>query len=420
MTDAAVHVASRPPRSEFRDGWPILLAGALGVAVTGVHFIVVSVMMKPLHAAYGWSRGDIAFALTLATVIMSIVHVPVGILLDKVGPRPILVPGSIIFSAGVALLGFAGPALWTWYLAYALFSMMIVPCTAFVWLNAIARSFDRRRGLALSLSLCGSGVLTALIPTIVLHLDAAYGVRGTYFALAIGAFCLTFPFALFCIPRHLGGKHGEDEVPPLAIDRNERRALLLGSRFWRVALAVALTSMCIGVFSVHFQPMLTDGGLTPAAAAKVMLFLGATFILGSLFSGLLFDRVSPKLVAAGAYLLPALASALLMEFNGSFVLAATLGILAGAALSAPVNALSFVGGYYFPVRHYGFVLGVLYGILAVAIGFGGWFAGCLFDMNGNYQLVFVLMIAASIVAALLMLSMRSAAADTVPQPVPVG
>jgi MFS family permease len=396
--------------AEFRAGWPVLLAGAIGVAVSGVHFPVVGAMIRPLHAAYGWGRGDIALALTIATLVMSIAHVPVGILLDRVGPRPVLIPGSITFALGTALLGLAGPALWTWYAAYALFSLMLVPATAFVWLNAVARQFQRQRGLAIAITLSLAGVLSAVMPMIVLNLTDRHGVRGAYFVLALGALATTLPFALTCIPRQMGGGAA---LPP-ALDRAERRALLRESRFWRVAVAVALMAACIGVYSVHFQPMLTDGGLTPAAAARTAVLMAPTFVLGALFSGSLFDRFDPRFVAAGFFLAPALASLLFQGFHGGAGHAALLAVMVGVALGPPVNVLTYVGSYYFPVRHFGFVLAVLYAILGIAISLGSWLAGRLFDAGGSYRLVHVLVIACSVIASLLLASLRGAPGDAAP------
>ncbi|MBV9843305.1 MAG: MFS transporter [Sphingomonadaceae bacterium] len=417
MTDTAALAAGPPSgRSEFATGWPILLAGALGTGTTGVHFMVVGAMLKPLHAAYGWSRGETAFALTIATIVMSLVHVPTGILVDRLGPRTVLVPGTFVFGVSVALLGIAGPSLWSWYAAYAVFSVMVVPASAFVWMNAIARHFVVKRGLALGLALVGSALLTAIVPGLVLKLVDSYGVRGAYFAMAAGAWALTFPFALLCIPRSMGSGGDPVHAPAPVIDRKERWTLLLGSRFWRIALAVCLVSLWIGTFSVHFQPMLTDAGLSPGDAAREAVFLGICMMFGSLGTGVLFDRFSPRFVAAISYWVPAIASALLLGFHGSFVLGAVIAALVGLGLGGAVNVLSYVGSYYFELRHYGFVLGVLYAILAVSIGFGGWLAGALFDALGSYQLVHMLLIAGSLIAGLLLLSLRRAP-DLTLQPV---
>ncbi|MBV9840978.1 MAG: MFS transporter [Sphingomonadaceae bacterium] len=421
MTRTASPAAALPSsRSEFATGWPILLGGALGTGVTGVHFQVVGAMLNPLHTAYGWSRGDAAFALTIATVVMSFVHVPVGILVDRFGPKPVLVPGSLGFGLGVGLLGLAGPTLWSWYAAYAVFSILVVPASAFVWMNAIARHFVVQRGLALALALVGSGVLTAIIPGIVLKLVGSYGVRGAYFVMAAGALALTFPFALLCIPREMGGAGDPVHAPAPKIDRRERWALLLGPRFWRIALAVALVSIWIGTFSVHFQPMLTDAGLTPAAAAKEALFLGVSFLVGALGTGILFDRFNPRLVAAGSYVVPAIASALLLGFHGGFAFGAVIALLVGVGLGAPVNVLSYASSYYFELRHYGFVLAALYAILAISIGIGSALAGSLFDATGSYQSANMLLIVASLIAGLLLLSLRGAASTAPQVPAPAG
>jgi hypothetical protein len=66
------------------------------------------------------------------------------------GPLPLVVYGSLRgwpperfratlqgYFLPASLLGLAGPALWTWYAAYSLFSLAIVPAAAFVWFSAV-------------------------------------------------------------------------------------------------------------------------------------------------------------------------------------------------------------------------------------------------------------------------------------------
>lgn len=393
-------------RGEFATGWGILLAATIGTAVTGVHFPVTGAMMNPLHEAYGWTRGQIGLSLTMAAIISAIVHLPTGILVDRFGPRRILIPGTIAFGLCIALFGLAGPALWTWYGAYAIFSAAVIPASAFVWFNAVVRHFQKQRGLALAIALTGSGILTAIMPALILDLVGNYGVRGAYFVMAACAGALTFASALIFIPRHFGGA-GEtgDHAPTPAADKAERHAILRTSRFWRLAAAVALISLGVGVYSVHFQPMLTDAGLTPEQAAHTAYFMGPSFILGVLGTGLLFDRLDARLVSVVTFLLPAVASALLLAYDGGPVMSAIIGLIIGATLGAPVNVIGYTASYFFEVRHYGFVSGIFFATLSIAIGVGSWLAGLLFDTTGSYQSTYVLMLVGGVLAALLVLSL---------------
>lgn len=400
-------------RQEFKTGWPLVLAATVGTAVSGAHFQVTGAMMKPLTLAYGWTRGEISFGLTIATIIMAFIHVPVGIMIDRFGPRRILIPGVITFGLAVTLFGLAGPALWTWYAAYSLFSILVVPTTVFVWFAPVVGHFQAARGLALAMCLAGSGVLTAMTPTIILELDASFGVRGTYFALAIGSVVLMMPGAVWAVPRGRVGV-GEQKQHPEKIDREERSEILRTPLFWRLALVVLLISVAIGIFSVHFQPMLTDSGLSSAEAARVALYMAPSIILCALGSGLLLDRFDPRIPAGIIFLLPGLASALLIGFAGSPLQAALIATLVGATMGAAVNCVSFLASYYFEPRHFGFVSGAYFAALGIAIGFGSWLAGLMFDLTMSYLLTYLMLIVTSLLAGILALLTggNRAAADT--------
>lgn len=392
-------------RQEFRTGWPLVLAATIGTAVTGAHFQVTGAMMNPLGAAYGWNRSEISLALTIATIIMAVINVPVGIALDRYGPRSILIPGVFAFGIAVVLIGLAGPALWTWYAAYSFFSIMLVPTTVFVWFAAVVSHFQSARGLAFALCLAGSGILTALTPSIVLFLNSEYGVRGTYFALGLGSVVLMLPGALWAVPRGRIGDSSRHEGSA-ADERQQRTEILRTPLFWQLAVVVLFISVGIGIFSVHFQPMLTDSGLSPAAAARAALYIAPSFIAFALGSGVLLDHFEPRFPTAVIFLLPGLASLLLMNFSGNETQVVIIASLVGATLGASVNCVSFLASYYFHPRHFGFVSGVYFGALGIAIGFGSWFAGLLFDAAKSYYSTFIILIVSSVLAAMMILTAR--------------
>ena len=400
--------------AEFKTGWGILLAATIGTAVTGASFAVTGTMMNPLHMAYGWSRGEITFALTIASVLMAIAHIPVGVMIDRYGPRSVLVCGVLTSGLGASLLGLAGPALWTWYAAYSLFSLAIVPAAAFVWFSAVVRHFQKARGLALAFALTGSGVMTALVPTIIVNLVGSYGVRGTYFILAGAFVLLMLPGALWLIPGTKPDSEGAGHGEPVKLGRAERNQILRGSLFWRLAFTVLAISLCIGILSVHLQPMLTDVGLTPQEAAHIGLFIGPSFIVGALATGVMLDRVNPRFAAATTFIVPAIASILLMAYDGNLVIGALIGLLIGVALAAPVNVISYLSSYYFAAQHFGFVSGLFFGVLGIALGVGSWLAGHMSDLSGSYASTYVMMIVIAVLATLVMVTITQRRA--VPQP----
>lgn len=393
---------------EFATGWALLLAATIGFAVTGCHFHVTGAMMKPLGAAYGWSRGNIALAISISTIVTAMVHVPVGILLDKVGPRRVAIPGVILFGAGVALFGLAGSSLWIWSVAYSAFGAMLVPAAAFVWAAAVVVHFHAARALALSICLVGSAVLTSIMPSVILVLVARYGVSGAYFVMAVAAVLLMLPGALWALPKRkaidpaTAAAHG----PANERDRAERREILQGDVFRRLLVVVALISMCIGTYSVHYLPMLTDAGLSPDGAARAALATGPAMIVSALAAGMLLDRIDPRFSAAVLFLIPAVTAATLFGYHGDALRGTMIAALVGATLGGPVTVVSFLASYYFAARHFGFVSGIFFGMLGIFIGLGSWLAGLMFDTAGSYVSTYTGLVVAGLLAALVMFTVK--------------
>lgn len=375
---------------EWRNNWGIVLAAAIGIAVAGSHYHIVGAMVKPLGAAYGWSRGEVAMALTIASFLSPFTNIAVGALADRFGPRRVALIGVPLFAGSFALLGLTGPALWTWYAGYALFAIVGHAATAVVWTMAVVHRFALHRGLALAVSLSGTGILVSVIPAIVAGLVGNVGVGATFVAMGAGAMLLAFPPAFLFLPREQGAGKGRAAAAAGAEASGLTLREALGrSRFWRLAVAFLIVSSCVGAFIVHFQPMLTDSGMTAATAASVAIFLGPTMIAGRLLTGYLFDRIEPRIVATAAFLLPGIACLMLLGLDGGFAFAAATAIVMGLGMGAEVDVLAYLTSRYFGLRRYGMLFGILIGLYGVGVGGGSALAGHIYDLTQSYQLILI-------------------------------
>jgi predicted MFS family arabinose efflux permease len=124
----------------------------------------------------------------------------------------------------------------------------------------------------------------------------------------------------------------------------------------------------------------------------------------------LLDRVDFRFAASMTFLLPAITCVLLLGRWGGVAAGPVIGLLIGAALGAPVNMVSYSASHYFEQRHFGFVSGIFFAVLGIAIGVGSWMAGLLFDLAGSYVLTQFAVIGAALIAAGLVFSIRPRAA----------
>jgi MFS family permease len=153
MTDAMKEIGApmSAAKSEWRGGWPIVLCATIGVAFYALHYAVMGAIMLPLTQAYGWTRGEVAFGLTIASLIGPLANVMAGVVGDRFGPRPVALFGALLFGASYAMFSLAGPALWSWYAVSALFAICSHFAGPIIYTMAVVRQFSASRGLALAL-----------------------------------------------------------------------------------------------------------------------------------------------------------------------------------------------------------------------------------------------------------------------------
>src|SRR3954471_1268854 len=102
---------SPTPGSPADGNWPLVAAGALLTCVAiGVVFSL-AVLLEPISADTGWSRGGISLAMTFAFLSMGVAGFGWGALSDRYGPRPVVLAGIVLLGLSNVLAGRAGSLL---------------------------------------------------------------------------------------------------------------------------------------------------------------------------------------------------------------------------------------------------------------------------------------------------------------------
>ena len=92
-------------RTHYR--WIIVAAGGvLGCVAIGGLFSL-PVFLRPIAQDTGWSTTGISTAMTLAFVALALGSIAWGTLSDRVGPRIVVLTGSLLLTAGLALASLA-------------------------------------------------------------------------------------------------------------------------------------------------------------------------------------------------------------------------------------------------------------------------------------------------------------------------
>ncbi|ATE65986.1 MFS transporter [Rhizorhabdus dicambivorans] len=402
-------VISRGGGAEWRKGYPVVATSFLGVGVAVIASWSMGLFIEPIQREFGWGRGEISAALLVLSTVSFFAAPFVGRLIDTAGTRRVGIVGMIVYSIGLALIGCSGTERWQWWAIWIVVAIGYVLVKPTLWAVAVSKRFDVQRGLALAITMCGSGVILIIMPTIVTRLIAEFGWRTSYIVLGAGTAVLTLPLILAFL-------RDEDRRPdgarPTVTAEAERAAgnaelwsSLRSGRFLRLAIGtIVMTIATIGL-QVHFVPLVTQKGMSLSTAAYVAGMIGVGSIMGRLICGFLMDRWRGQIVGAIFFALPALSSLCLLNYGGGTLVACAIAFVQGLALGAEMDVISYLTSRYFGLRNYGTLVGTIMGGVGLANGLGPTLAGFIYDLTGSYDLFLIMTVPAFLISAILVYSL---------------
>lgn len=378
--------------------------------------LMIGVMVKPLTAEFGWSRGTVSAAISLNLVVYGLSLVITGRLYDRFGPKWVLLLSGALFSGGLALMGVVHSH-WQFLLFYGVMSAVgLAGISAPIFGSLLSRWFERRRGTAISLGMAGMSLGQFLLVPLYTSLLLDNGWRGT--SLWMGAVCfvvtaILVPVVIRGDPKHLGKPpYGRVEsgstsgIAPghAAAAMGEPRSLGLREAmrtrsFWLFTVAMFVCGSGDYLVSVHLVPMATDLGISTSTAASMLASFGLLSLGGILLAGPASDLVGNRIPIIVAFGLRVVLFAVVLKYQTSASFwALAIGFGFTYLVTAPLTA-TLLG------KLYGFAnIGILAGFITMIHHGGGglwaYLGGAIFDATGTYTLVLVLAGAASVIALL--------------------
>ena len=394
-------------RSEWRSAWPLPFICALGYGAATAHIYSAGLFIAPLEREFGWSRAAITGGLTVISVI-SVFGAPfVGLLIDRIGARKIGIPGLAVYAAGIAALSLAGPSLLGWYALWILIGVGSLMTKATVWTSAVASRFDRSRGLAMAITLCGAGFGSALMPVLANRLLVAFNWREAYLALggiiALVSIPLMIPFLRDA--RDVARTRAPTSQPVPVLGGLHFAEAVRSARFFKLALISFLAVSAMTAMMVHMVPILSERGFTSSDAARIAGLAGVGSVIGRLGTGFLLDRFSGTMIGGVGFSLPILVVLAIYGAGDLPWVAAPAAFLLGVTLGTEVDVIGYVTSRYFGMRNFGGVFGTLIGLQSLAVGTGPLIASFIFDHTRSYDWVLSGVVPIFVLATGLILSM---------------
>jgi MFS family permease len=379
-------------------GWRIVaLAFLTNYISVGFVFYSYGVFFKALAADFSGSRLGVSVGLTSMSLVSALSAPIVGRYLDRGKTRGLMTAGAVLMAVAF-LLASQITALWQFFLVLG-FVMGPAVCMlgGLAGSTLVATWFVQKRGVALGIATMGVSVSGVLMPPIGTALIAELGWRNTFLVYAAVALFVIAPLTwrfVVATPEQLG-QLPDGDLPTAetlaAATRDERmpstREILSDSRFWMIAIPIALNFFSLSAVLTHTVPYVTDLGISPAGAALVLSASAGAGSIGKPLFGMLTDRKDKRVTPALCAGLQLIGLLMMMYVHDYAFLLIASGIF-GIGMGGVVPLQAALVGAAFGRRAFGRVMGLMSPAMLPIQMLGVPFAGHVFDRTGSYRFAF--------------------------------
>ncbi len=398
-----------PPRIQpvtpTRAAIVVLIGAVMLLLNNGFIFVGLSIFDPLMLHRLGVRVGHLKIRDSVTFLTVALSAPLMGYMLDRFGPRPVMVAGMSLMAIGMAAYSSA-TTITEIYAIHVLFGLCLVASGLFANLVLVSMVTDRHRGLAVGFVLASASLGKAVAPKIDVLLLAHVGLRDAFLTVA-GASLLVVPAILLCVPR---------------LGSDARRVTDEAASPWGVGFAPALRSptlwllgliAAIGFFSelgvvanmVLFLDRQRHLGRDTASLVLFVLFIAV--ILTQLGAGFLADRIRGRWVQACPLLLMAAGAVAILSPSPAMLWTGVLCF--GFGWGGTYALLQYLSTRLFAGSAIGRILGLIALIEAVGAALGPGMVGLLYDRSGSYVPAFALIAGLLTLAAIAALFITPAA-----------
>lgn len=401
------------PKPEWSKYWYLPILAGIGYATSTMYVYSLGPFIEPIQTELGWSRAQISLGVTITSGIAGLTSIPMGMLIDRIGPRRVGVLGILCVCVAFSLLSTATGSWLNWvglWFGMALATMLV---QAMVWTSAVNSRFVASRGLALAVTLSGASFAAAVFPVVAAWLIDTYSWRTAFAVMGStwGALAVPLMLLFFRGAQDQKAKPGKEATPEPA-GHSGMHGLSVGqgirsSALYKLVAAGGFFAFTMIGAVVHFVPILTDRGISVIEAAGVASLIGIFSLIGRLGTGFLLDRFPPYNVGGIAFLIPLVGCALLLSGAGGAAGYAIAAATFGLTLGAEVDVIAYLAAKYFGMKNFGALYGAMTSALCLGTAFGPLVAGAIYDATASYTYFLFIVAGLMATSALLLFSLRS-------------
>jgi sugar phosphate permease len=386
-------------RRLFYGWWMVGVGSAMRILGGGLHFYGFTVFFLPLSQDLGLSRAATSLAFSLARAQGAIEGPIAGYLIDRFGPRPLMLSAVIMSGLGYMLFSTVDS-----FVSLILVYMGVISLSFSAGFMhspmALANTwFIRRRALAMTLISASIGIGGTLITPLLAMSVHAWGWRRAAFIAGLAMLIVGIPLASLVrrSPESMGLLPDGDtpyrprNPSPSEIGNQKQRTgetdftasqAMCTSAFWLLILATTVRAAAFQTLTVHFIPIMVWKGLTEQRAAFLLAIFALLSLPSHLLLGWIADLVHKPRLMALCMVLATGASLLLIYGQGEWPLWLFVVLFTVVESTFPVSWATV--GEFFGRKHFGTIRGNMSFFYMWGSVAGPVIAGTIYDRKQSY------------------------------------
>ncbi len=394
---------------------PILITGCIILLVSFSIRASFGLFQIPIATEFNWLRADFSFAIAIQNLFWGIGQPLFSAFAEKYGDKKAIVAGVACYVTGLVLSAFAiTPG------QHQLLEVLVgfgIAGTGFgVILAIVGRAVsEKNRSLALGITTAAGSAGQIVGPPITQYLLQQMPWQSVFIALA--GFVLVSLVALFFmrIPAPPAKQQSDEKMSKVimqAVKDPSFAFIFIG--FFSCGYQLAFITAHFPAFITEMCSVVTPGSViqslgvssTSTLGAIAIALIGVSNIVGTILAGWLGSKYSRKYLLSSIYLMRTIVAAVFILNPVTPESVVLFSILMGALWLATVPLTSGLVAQIYGVRY----MGTLYGLVFFSHQLGGfigvWLGGAMFDLYGNYTLVWWIGIGVGALSALVHLPIQ--------------
>jgi len=376
---------------------PVLVGGAIILMLGFAIRASFGVFQIPIATEFGWPRAEFSLAIAIQNLAWGIGQPIFGAIAERFGDRKAIILGALLYALGLVLSAFATQP-WQHDLLEIFVGFGIAGTGFGVILAVVGRAASaENRSLTLGIATAAGSAGQVFGAPVAEALLSQFPWQTVFVIFSVTILAALAALPLLRSPARTTPQKGAEEPMGTVLKR-----ALRDPSFTLIFLGFFSCGYQLAFITAHFPAMVTEmcGAVPPGSmlaalgieslstlGAVAISLIGLANIAGTIFAGWAGRHYSKKYSLAVIYLLRTIAAAAFILAPMTPVTVLAFSLVMGALWLATVPLTSGLVAEIYGLRYMGTLYGVVFFSHQVGAFLGVWLGGRLYDISGDYTLV---------------------------------